>query len=125
MKTKFLVLSVFAIGLVSLLSSFNSASESCSITVSTLLNGAPVSEVLVGLSASEDDRDESVYIFEEETMSNGKVTFKGLAAGTYYLDAFVDSNGADFWAEATVSVTSGTTEVTMKLTEANYEEEED
>lgn len=119
MRTKFLFLSVFAIGLAGLMSSFNSAAESCTVTVTTLINGAPVAEALVGISASEDDRDESVYIYEEETMSNGKVTFKGLAAGTYYLDAFVGTDDADFWAEATVTVSSGTAEVTMKLTEAD------
>lgn len=117
------MLGVFTLGLAGLMSSFNSAAESCSITVSTMLNGAPVYGALVGVSASADDRDESVYIFEEETMSNGKVTFKGLAAGTYYLDAFVGTEEADYWAEATVNVSSGTVEVTMTLMEADYEGE--
>ena len=120
MRTKLLVFSFFAIGLAGLMSSFNTTAESCSVTVTTTLNGAVVAEALVGISATADDRDESVYIFEEETLSNGKITLKGLAAGTYYLDAFISVNEIDYWAESTVSVSAGNADVTMKLVESDY-----
>ncbi len=120
MRTKLLVFSFFAIVITGLMSSFNSAAESCSVTVTTTLDGAVVAEALVGISATADDRDESAYIFEDETLSNGKITFKGLAAGTYYLDAFISVNETDYWAESTVSVSAGNADVTMKLVEADY-----
>ncbi len=123
MKKKILALSLAVIGAATLLTSFRSEAGTCSITATVTLYGAPISESLVGVSTSADNRDNSIYIAEKETNSAGKITFTNLAPGTYYLDAFHSTDESDFWSEMTVTVSEGTVEVAMKLEEANYDEE--
>lgn len=116
MKTKFLVLSVALLGFAALVSSNTMTAEPCTINVTVTYEGAPVSEALVGVSATADDREESVYIKELESNSAGRVTFTSLPAGTYYLDGYTTSpDGEDLWAEADVTVSAGSVDVALKL----------
>lgn len=92
------------------------------VEVTTVHDGKPVAEVLVGISKTEEDRENSEYISEKETNAQGKVTFSSIAAGHYYLDAFVTTDDGDLYAEAEVTVADGIAHVTMSLIE---EEDED
>jgi len=123
MKKKILALSLAVIGAATLLTSFMSGAGTCSITATVTLNGSPISESLVGVSTSADNRDNSIYFVEKETNSAGKITFINITPGTYYLDAFHSIGDDDYWSEMTVTVSEGTVEVAMKLEEANYDEE--
>lgn len=126
MRSKIFSVTFFLVGVAFCLSSFSaSAQTSGGVKVTVTLEGKPVSGALVGLASSDENRENSDYLAEEETNASGVYTFSGLKAGTYYLDAFVtDENDEGFWAEVEVTVASTIVPVTMKLiTEEEFMEE--
>lgn len=88
-----------------------------SVVVKTTYNGTPMAEVLVGISASAEDRENSTYISEKETDSKGIITFSALNPGTYYLDAAFSSDDSEdsYYAEAEVTVADARVDVTIEM----------
>ena len=117
MKKRILDLGVLLLGATAFLTSFESAMHgSGSISVHCTIDGHGVEEVLVGVAASEEDRDNSKYVMpEKDTDAEGNVTFEGLDHGTYYLDAFVTVDDEDYSAEGEVEVGDGAAKITMRL----------
>lgn len=114
MKSKFFVLGTALIGAAIILSSFKSTpAETGSITVTVMHGNAPSPEALVGVSTSEENRENSEYIAEGEANSAGVITFKSIAPGTYYLDAASE----DYYGEAEVTVTTENAKVKIMLTD--------
>lgn len=114
---KLMTLSAVILGSLTLLSSFDSAETATgSVSVKATIDGAPVAEALVGLSASPEDRENSKYISEKESDSKGMVTFSALNPGTYYLDAaFTNEDDDTYYAEAEVTVTDTKVDVTIDM----------
>ena len=119
MKNKFLTGSMIILGLAVFLQSYTAPTTATgSIAVKTTFEGAPMSEVLVGVSTSEENRENSVYVQEKETDSKGMVLFSAIAPGTYYLDAdFSNEEGDGYYAEAEVTVATGKVDVTIVMLE--------
>jgi hypothetical protein len=116
MKKKFLAIAFLLIGGSVMLASFDQADAATGgISVTVALDDEPVAEVLVGVSTSAENRENSTYVSEKETNAQGVVNFTGLAAGTYYLDAYISNDENDYWAEADVTVTDGVVEISLAL----------
>jgi hypothetical protein len=129
MRNKFLTLSIALIGAAFLFSSYQKStavSAAGSFSVTCAINGAFASGVLVGVATSQENLDNSEYVFEQkETNSAGKVTYSAVAAGTYYVDAYLNRNDEDFWAYGEVTVGEGVSDLYLKLAVEEYEEEEE
>jgi hypothetical protein len=129
MRNKFLTLSIALIGAAFLFSSYQKAIPAAatgSLSVTCAINGAFASGVLVGVATSQENLDNSEYVFEQkETNSAGKVTYSAVAAGTYFIDAYLNRNDEDFWAYGEVTVGDGVSDLYLKLAVEEYEEEEE
>lgn len=129
MRNKFLTLSIALIGAAFLFSSYQESTPvpaTGSLSVTCALNGAFASGVLVGVATSQENMDNSEYVFEQkETNSAGKVTYSAVAPGTYFIDAYLNRNEEDFWAYGEVTVGTGASDVYLKLAVEEYEEEEE
>jgi len=118
MKNKFFAIGFLLIGASAMMVSFDKNETAAGgISAKVTLEDAPVSGVLVGVATSEENRENSTYVSEKETNAQGVINFSGLAAGTYYLDAYISNDGGDFWAETEVTVTDAVVEVHMALAE--------
>lgn len=118
MKNQLITLSTFLLASFIVLTSSDVAETATgSIVVKATYDGAPMAEVLVGVSASPEDRENSNYISEKETDSKGMVTFPAINPGTYYLDAAFSSDDSDdsYYAEAEVTVTDARVDVSIEL----------
>ncbi len=126
MRNKFLTLSIALIGAAFLFSSYQKSTATGSMSVTCAINGAFASGVLVGVATSQENLDNSEYVFEQkETNSAGKVTYSSVAAGTYYIDAYLSRNDEDYWAYGEVTVGEGVSDLYLKLAVEEYEEEEE
>jgi hypothetical protein len=116
MKKRFLgiALAVFATG--TLLSSFTSSEGGTGgVAVTVMFDGQAVEGALVGIASSQENLENSKYIYENETNAKGSIHFHDLAAGTYYLDADYSTDEVSAYAEATVTVTDAEVAVTITL----------
>ncbi len=127
MRNKFLTLSIALIGAAFLFSSYQKSTPAAAgnLSVTCALNGAFASGVLVGVATSQENLDNSEYVLEQkETNSAGKVTYSAVAAGTYFIDAYLNRNDEDFWAYGEVTVGDGVSDLYLKLAVEEYEEED-
>jgi uncharacterized GH25 family protein len=117
MKNKLITLSTLLLASLFVLTSHDKPETATgSISVKTTYNGTPMAEVLVGVSASPEDRENSTYISEKETDSKGMVTFPAINPGTYYLDAaFSSDDDESYYAEAEVTVTDTKVDVSIAM----------
>ena len=81
--------------------------------ISCVFNGKPAPNTLVGVADSEDNFDESIYIFEDETGADGKISFGPVGPGTYWIDGMDDYEN---FGETSVEVEGGDVNVTLTLT---------
>jgi len=110
MKLLFAGAVLISFGLLSIQSGPQSDGKVLSVKV---LEGEKLSvEALVGVSTSEENRENSEYIVEGETASNGIASFKNIQPGTYYVDA----SNEDYYGEGEVTVTNGDASLTIKMT---------
>ena len=118
MKNNFWAFGTLTLGAAMMLISFDKKETATGgITAKVTLNETAAAEVLVGVATSEENRENSTYIHEKETNAQGVISFTGLAAGTYYLDAYISSDDTDYWAEADVTVAAEVVEVHLELVE--------
>ena len=75
-----------------------------------------LTDVSVGLSTSQENLDNSVYIQDELTDNEGNVDFGQLNPGNYYYDCSTTIGGIDYYGEGQVQVTAGKNlELTLML----------
>ena len=117
MKKRIIGLSVFLLAATAFLSSFTNQHEAGSLVVTATYDGNPTEGVLVGISSSEENLENSVYIHEDETDSKGIIRFDHLHPGTYYLDADYTEGDISVYVEAKVEITTEEAHLTMVLEE--------
>ena len=118
MKNKFWAFGTLSLGMAfSLISFDHTEAATGGINAKVTVDETPVAEVLVGVATSAENRENSDYIHEKETNAQGVISFTGLAAGTYYLDAYITLEEADYWAEAEVTVGTEAVDVHLELEE--------
>lgn len=117
MKTKLITLSALILGSLTILTSYDTVEVSTgSISVKATIDGTPIAEALVGVSATPEDRENSKYISEKESDSKGMVTFTAINPGVYYLDAaFTNEDDDTYYAEAEVTVADARVDVTIEM----------
>lgn len=121
MKSKFIKLSAAIILGAGLISMQETSSNTGSIKITCIHDDKPVAEALVGVSTSEENLENSKYVFEGETNASGVIYYKDVAPGTYYVDASIE----DLYGEAKVTVADGEVAVTVKMTEDLGEDDEE
>lgn len=117
MKTKLIALSALILGSMTMLTSYDKADVATgSVSVKATIDGNPIAEALVGISATPEDRENSKYISEKESDSKGMVTFTAINPGKYYLDAaFTNEDDDTYYAEAEVTIADAKVEVTIEM----------
>ena len=74
------------------------------------------SDAMVGLSTSQENLDNSVYLQDLESDANGQVDFGELNPGNYYYDCYLIIGSDSYYGEGQVQVVAGTDlELTLTL----------
>ena len=114
----FLILSIIAVGFSSCKKEDDPATTTGGLVVKVQLDGSTgyLKGVSVGLSTSQDNLDDSIYLQDKETDSNGKVDFGELNPGNYYYDCYYKVGSTDYYGEGQVQIVAGTDlELTLTL----------
>lgn len=113
MKTKLTIVTTAILLGIGFISMQRSTANAGSVKITCMADDEPIAEALVGVSTSEENLENSKYIFEGETNSTGVIYYKSVAPGTYYIDA----NKDEYYGEAKVTVTDSEVSVTVTMSE--------
>ena len=109
MKSKIIISAFLLIGLSVAFNACKKKADTGGLIVKVKLSGSSafVSGAEVGLSTSQANLDNSVYVQDKITDSNGKVDFGQLKPGTYYYDGYYDIGSDDYYGEGQVEIVAG------------------
>ncbi len=115
MKIKTIILSLLLLGIISTFTSCSKddtkpAATSGGLVVKVKLAGATgyLTGVVVGLATSIENFDNSIYLHEKITNSNGVADFGQLNSGNYYYDCYYVIGGTKHYGEGQVQIVAGT-----------------
>ena len=114
----FLILSIISVGFSSCKKEDDPVLTTGGLVVKVQLDGSTgyLTGVNVGLSTSQDNLDDGVYLQDKVTDSNGKVDFGELNPGNYYYDCYYEVGSNDYYGEGQVQIIAGTDlELTLTL----------
>ncbi len=123
MKSKILILAVLLVGFATVFTSCKKDEvepipTTGGLVIKVQLEGSTgfMSDALVGISTSQENLDNSVYLQDLDTDANGQADFGQLNPGNYYYDCFHEIGSDEYYGEGQVQIVAGTDlELTLTL----------
>ena len=109
MKSKIIISALLLLGLSVAFNACKKKADTGGLIVKVKLSGSSsfIAGAEVGLSTSQANLDNSIYVQDKTTDATGKVDFGQLKPGTYYYDGYHDAGSDDYYGEGTVEIVAG------------------